>query len=176
MKKIIPFSLFEGIEDEGRLSEEITEILNKQIKNELMSSQIYRGISCWCDDKGWIDASKYYFKSAQEELVHQDKIYQYLFDRNVLAFVPNIDGVKQEFGDIREVVEYSLEHEMEITKNWEGISESAEDDGDSTTFEFAQWFLKEQVEEEEKFRNLLFKMNLDMPKWKIEELFKDLLG
>ena len=35
-------------------------------------------------------------------------------------------------------------------------------------------FLKEQVTEEEKFRNLLFKMNLDAPKWKIDELFKDL--
>ena len=142
--RIVPFRLFEaeGIENEGRISDEIKDILNTQIKNELMSSQIYRGVSCWCDDKGWIDASKYYFKSAQEELVHQDKIYEYLFSRNVLAVVPTTEDVKQEFGDIREVVEYSLEHEMEVTKNWESISESAEDDGDSTTFEFAQWFFE----------------------------------
>jgi hypothetical protein len=47
LKHIIPFSLFEGIEDKGRLSDKITGILNKQIKNELLSSQIYRGMSCW---------------------------------------------------------------------------------------------------------------------------------
>ena len=68
LKHIVPFSLFEGIEDKGRLSDKITGILNKQIKNELLSSQIYRGMSCWLDDKGWIDASKYFFKSAQEEI------------------------------------------------------------------------------------------------------------
>ena len=52
MKKIIPFSLFEGVEKEGRLSEKITNILNEQIKNELQSSQIYRGMSCWLDNEG----------------------------------------------------------------------------------------------------------------------------
>jgi len=175
MKKILPFRLYEGIEDKGRLSDKITEILNKQIKNELQSSQIYRGMTCWLDDNGWIDSSKYYFKSAQEELIHMDKIYQYLFSRNVLAVVPTCDEVEQEFDDIREIVEKSLEHEMDVTKNWENISEAAEEDGDSTTFEFAQWFLKEQVEEEEKFRNILFKMNLDMPKYEIDELFGDLM-
>lgn len=172
MKKIIPFSLFEGIESEGRLSEKITEILNKQIKRELESSQIYRAMSCWLDNAGWVDAPKYFFKAAQEELVHMDKIYQYLFDRNVLAIVPEIEKVKQEFESIRNVIEESLKHEIEVTKNWEEISKTAKEDGDNTTYEFAQWFLKEQVEEENKFRDILDKMNLDMPKWKIEELFK----
>lgn len=172
MKKIIPFSLFEEIENKERLSENIAEILNKQIKNELMSSQIYRAMSCWLDSNGWNDAAPYFFKSAQEELVHMEKIYQYLFDRNVLAKVPVSEEVKQEFKDIRELVENALQHEIDVTKNWESISKAALEDDDSTTFEFAQWFLKEQVEEENKFRDILDKMNLDMPKWRIDELFK----
>ena len=94
--RILPFSIFEGIEKEGRLSETIIDILNKQIKKELMSSQIYRGMSCWLDNEGWVDAPKYFFTSAQEELTHMDKIYQYLFDRNVLAKVPVTEEVKQE--------------------------------------------------------------------------------
>ena len=170
--RILPFSIFEGIEKEGRLSETIIDILNKQIKKELMSSQIYRGMSCWLDNEGWVDAPKYFFTSAQEELTHMDKIYQYLFDRNVLAKVPVTEEVKQEFEDIRELIEYSLEHEIEITKNWEDISETAKEEDDSTTYEFAQWFLKEQVEEENKWRDILDKMNLELPKWRLDELFK----
>lgn len=172
MKKIVPFSLFEGVESEYRLSEEIVKILNDQIKNELMSSQIYRGMSCYLDETGWVDASKYFFKAAQEELTHMDKIYQYIFERNSLAVVPVTEEVKQKFETIREVVEESLKHEIEVTKNWENIAESADKAGDNTTYEFAQWFLKEQVEEENKFRDMLDKINLDMPKWRIDELFK----
>ena len=174
MKKIIPFSLFEGVEKEGRLSEKITKILNEQIKNELMSSQIYRGMTCWLDNDGWIEAPKYYFKSAQEELTHQDKIYQYLFDRNVLAEVPIIEEVKQKFESIREVVEDSLKHEIEVSKQWEEISKVAKEENDSTTFEFAQWFLTEQIGEENKFRDMLDKMNMDLPKWRTDEFFKKL--
>lgn len=104
------------------------------------------------------------------------KIYQYLFDRNVLAKVPTLDEVQQEFTDIREIVELSLEHEIQVTKNWDNISNLSKAQGDNTTYEFAQWFLKEQIEEEDKFRDILFKLNLEMPKWKVDELFEELMG
>lgn len=161
------------IEDKGRLSTELTTVLNEQIKNEITSSQIYRAMSCWLDDKGWIDASKYYFKAATEELNHMNKIYEFLFARNVLAVVPSVDEVKQTFDSIRNIVEESLEHEILVSQQWENISNKAKEQNDNTTYEFAQWFLKEQIEEEEKFRNLLFKFNLDMPDWKCDELFAE---
>ena len=172
MEKIISFSLFEGIENEKRLSDKIAKILNEQIKNELQSSQIYRGMSCWLDSKGWNDAAKYFFKAADEELIHHSKIYQYLFDKNVVAKVPTIEDVKQEFESIREVMEKSLKHEIDITKNWEEISKASKEENDNTTYEFAQWFLKEQIEEENKLRDILDKMNLETPNWKTDELFK----
>ncbi len=171
MKKIIKFQLFEGVEDIGRLSKEIATMLNTQIQNELSSSQIYRGMSCWLENEGWSNSATYFFKAAQEELTHMDKIYQYLFDRNVLALVPISAEVKQDYKDIRELVELALEHEISVTDNWEAISVIAKEQGDNTTCEFAQWFLKEQIEEENKFRSILDKMNLDIPKWKIDDLF-----
>jgi ferritin len=173
--RIKKYATFEAVEQKGRLSAGINKLLNEQIKNELVSSQTYRAMSCWLDDKGWIGASRYYFKTAQEELGHMDKVYQYLFDRNVLAKVPSCGEVAQKFKDIRDVLEQSLTHEMGVTKNWEDISEAAKKEGDNTTYEFAQFFLKEQIEEEEKFRNLLFKLDLDMPDWKTDELFEQLM-
>lgn len=174
MTNIKRFAAFENIENEVRLSEPIINILNEQIKNELQSSQIYRGMTCWLDDNGWIGASRYYFKSSDEELEHMRKIYNYLFDKNCLAKVPATDEVEQEFKTIREIVEKSLEHEIEVTENWEKISNLAKKEGDNSTHLFAQWFINEQKEEEEKFRNILFKMNLDMPDYEIDELFEEL--
>jgi len=166
--------IYEAIQDEGRLSEKLSSLLNKQIQNELQSSQIYRGMSCWLDSAKWIGASNYYFKSSQEELTHMEKIYKFLFDRNVVAKVPICEEVKQKFEDVREIVEESLKHEIEVTKEWDDISNAAKDEGDNTTYEFAQWFLKEQIEEEDRFRNILFKLDLEMPKWKIDEMFTEL--
>src|SRR5574343_1083891 len=166
--------LNESIQQEERLSKTITDVLNAQIKNEAMSSQIYLGMTCWLDDTGWIGASKYYFKTAQEELAHMNKIYKYMFDRNVKPVVPEIGSVTQVFENIREVLELSLTHEMTVTEQWNNITKLAKDAKDNNTYEFAQWFLKEQVEEEEKFRNILFKLDLDMPKWKTDELFEGL--
>lgn len=161
------------IVDVERLSQTVLAILNEQIKNELLSSQIYRGMSCWLNDAKWPSGTKLFFKYADEELGHMSKIYSYIFDRNCKAVVPAVEPVKSDFSDIREVVEASLEHEIEVTDNWEAISSLAKEEGDNTTYEFAQWFLKEQVEEEDKFRTILEKMDLDMPKYEIDKLFAE---
>jgi len=176
--KIKKFNSFlnETIENEKRLSESIIDILNEQIKDELESSQIYKAMSCWLDNNGWKSASEYFFISANEELIHMDKIYKYLFSRNCVAKVPSIGEVEQNFKDIKEVIEKSLEHEMEVSKKWNNISELAKKEKDNTTYEFSTWYLNEQVEEEEKFRDILDKINLDMPKFEIENLFQDLLN
>ena len=167
------FEQFNGIEDKSRLSENIVKLLNEQIKNELDSSQLYRAMSCWLDEEGWLGAAKYYFGSAKEELVHMDKIYEYLFDKNCRALVPSSTDVENDYKDIKSIVEESLEHEMSVTKMWNDIANAAMDEKDNDTYALSQWFLKEQIEEEDKFRSFLFKMRLNMPDYEIDEMFGD---
>ena len=171
MKNIQLFESFNGIEDKPRLTESMVKILNEQIKNELDSSQIYRAISCWCDDKGLVNACKYYFKSASEELSHMEKIYQYLFDKNCKAITPICNESKSTYKDITEVVQSSLDHEMQVTKNWNDIADQSLKEKDNDTYCLSQWFLKEQISEENKFRDIIFNIRLEMPAWKIEEFF-----
>ena len=169
-------ALYESaIEQESRLSSGITEILNQQILNELESSQMYRSMSAWMDDAGWINGSQLFFKYADEELGHMSKIYKYLYEKNCRAIVPASGEVQQEFKDVRLIAEAALEHEMKVTKNWNDIANKAKSEDDHDTYTLALSFVNEQREEEEKIRNILFQMDLDMPKWKIDELFKELL-
>lgn len=164
-----------SIEQKARLSKGIASILNKQIENELYSSQIYRAFSAWLDDEGWIGGSELFFKYADEELGHMSKIYKYLYEKNARAIVPNVKNVPVNFENVRDLVEKALEHEMKVTKNWNDIANKAKGEDDNDTYSFALGYVNEQREEEEKIRNILFSMDLDMPKWKIDELFKDLL-
>ena len=164
-----------SIEQKARLSKGIASILNKQIENELYSSQIYRAFSAWLDDEGWIGGSELFFKYADEELGHMSKIYKYLYEKNARAIVPNVKNVPVNFENIRDVVVKALEHEMRVTKNWNDIANKAKGEDDNDTYSFALGYVNEQREEEEKIRNILFSMDLDMPKWKIDEMFKKLL-
>lgn len=176
MKRYVKlFEGFSGIEDKSRLSQNISSMLNDQIQKELESSQIYRAMSCYLDDKGWIGGQKLFFKYADEELEHMRKIYNYMFEKNAKAITPACEAVQGDFKDVREIVENTLNHEMEVTQNWNDIAEAAKKEGDNDTYSLAQWFINEQREEEIKARDLLFKMNLDMPDWKIDELFESLV-
>jgi ferritin len=174
MKNIKLFEQFSGIEDKERLSEPIVKILNEQIKNELESSQIYRSMSCWCDNEGWIGGQKLFFKYADEELLHMTKIYNYLFDKNCKAVVPSCEKPQENYKDMREILETALNHEFEITENWNNIANLALKGNDNNSYSLAQWYIEEQKEEEEKIRNILFKMNLDLPKYELDELLDDL--
>jgi len=166
----------EAIEHEPRLIPAITEILNAQIANELNSSQIYRSMSSWLDDKGWIGGSALFFKYADEELAHMSQIYKYIFEKNCRAIVPSCNPVPVDYQSVRQVAESGLAHEMKVTADWTSIANLAKENNDHDTYTFAMKFVNEQREEEEKLRNILFKMDLDMPNWKIDELFNDLLG
>lgn len=168
--------LNEGVEEIPRLSKTMLDILNKQIMNELESSQVYRSLSAWLNDNDWVSGTKLFFKYADEELSHMSKVYNYIYEKNSRAVVPPCPNVKQEFKDIREVVESALKHEMKVTKDWNNIADKAKAENDNDTYSFAISYITEQREEEEKVRDILEKMNLDMPKWAIDELFGKLLG
>ena len=161
--------------DLPRLDPEVLAILNLQIKNELNSSQMYREMSCWLNDEKWPDATKLFFFYADEELIHMSKIYQYIFDKNCPCEVPESDPQKEDYKDIKEILETALQHEIDVTKEWEAIVALALAKGDNTTVEFSQWFLKEQVEEEDKIRTIIEKLNLDMPKYELDELFGEMI-
>lgn len=169
-------SINEGeLEKKVRLSDKIIAILNKQIENELYSSQMYRTMSAWLDDEGWNGGSALFFKYADEELVHMSKIYQYLYAKNCRAIVPTVENVPKTFKDVRALLEAALEHEIKVTKNWNDIANKSKSEDDNDTYSFAITYVNEQREEEEKIRTLIENMNLDMPKWKIDEMFQNLI-
>lgn len=159
-----------------RLDQKVIDVLNLQIKNELYSANLYKAISSWCSNGPWSNAFKVFFKYGQEEMTHMDKIIEYLDDKNCKFIIPECPKPPCEFKDMREIVTKALQHEINVTKNWEDISNTALACKDNTTHEFATWYLREQREEESKQRELLYKIDLGMPDWMLDLEFKELLG
>lgn len=163
------------LEFKQTLPQPVIDILNIQIGNELYSANMYKACASWCSNGPWSNAFKLFYKYGQEEMIHMDKIIEYLDDRNCKFIIPACIKPPSEFSDIREILEKALEHEIQVTKNWEDISNIALSNKDNTTHELATWFLKEQTEEMVKIRELLYKLDLGMPNWELDTQIKELL-
>ncbi|MBP3943851.1 ferritin [Sphingobacteriaceae bacterium WQ 2009] len=137
------------------LSEDIQNILNAQVKVEAHSSALYLAISSWCGDQGLDNASTFFANQADEERAHMLKIFNYINNRGGRAVSPEITGIPQDFESFRSVFEQALEQEMFVTEQFNNIADKCMKAKDYVTFNFLQWFLEEQVEEEFVARRIL---------------------
>ena len=169
------FSTEIKVEFKPRLPEALITAFNSQIQKELYSANLYKAMSSYLNDKGYVYASHVFFKYGEEEMSHMDKIIKYLYDRNCKVIIPACNKPPDNFTGIKEVITKSLEHEMLVTSNWEDIAKLSKELNDSTSLFFSNWFLNEQIEEEDKFRNLLYLIDLNIPDWELELRFKESL-
>lgn len=137
------------------LSSDVETLINQQIKKEAHSSSIYLAMASWCDRNGYDFSADYFFKQAEEERAHQLKFYKYVLDMGGNAISPEITNIKNEYNSFREVFEEALEQEVIITQSIKSIAAKCQKEQDYVTFEFLNWFFKEQREEEYKARRAL---------------------
>ncbi len=137
------------------LNEDIENILNAQVKVEAHSSALYLAMSSWCDDQGLDNAATFFSKQADEERGHMLKIFNFINNRGGRAVSPEITNIPVDFESFRGVFEQALEQEMFVTEQFNNIADKCMKSKDYVTFNFLQWFLEEQVEEEYVARRIL---------------------
>jgi len=137
------------------LNEEIETILNAQIKVEAHSSAVYLAMSAWCDDQGYDFSASFFSEQSEEERKHMMKLFNYVNDRGGKAISPEIANLPVDFESFRAVFEQMLEQEMYVTQQFNNIADKCIKLKDFVTFQFIQWFLEEQIEEEYVARRIL---------------------
>lgn len=137
------------------LSEEIETLLNEQIKMEAYSSAIYLAMSSWCNRNGYDNSAGYLEKQSGEEREHMLKIFRYVNDMGGHAISPEITNIPQDFESFRGVFETALQQEINVTASFNRIADRCFKVKDFMTFQFLQWFLNEQREEEYVARRIL---------------------
>ena len=130
------------------LSEEIETLLNEQIKVEAHSSAVYLAMSSWCNRNGFDYSADYFQKQSGEEREHMLKLFNFINDLGGKAISPEVVNIPQEFESFRGVFEQALQQEIYVTQQFNRIADRCMRAKDYVTFQFLQWFLQEQVEEE----------------------------
>ncbi|KGQ71258.1 ferritin [Chelonobacter oris] len=142
------------------LDKKVINKLNEQINLEFYSSNLYLQMSAWCSQKGFEGAAQFLLRHADEEMQHMQKLFQYLNDTGIMPVLGELDAPKAEFASLKEVFELTLEHEKLITKKINKLVEVTFECGDQSSFNFLQWYVAEQHEEEKLFNGILDKFNL----------------
>ena len=137
------------------INQEIETALNEQIKMEASASGSYLAKAAWCDANGFDQSAEYFHKQSEEEREHMLRIFNFINDMGGHAISPEINRVTVEYENFRSVFEDALEQEIAVTQSQSRIAAQCLRIGDFITFEFLQWFFKEQREEEYKARRAL---------------------
>ena len=148
------------VNDQKRISDAVKKRLDFHINAEMEASQIYRAMGTWCEYNGMFKAAKYFQNHAEEELGHMKRVQKYLLDRSCLPATPEVKKVSVDFEDLVDVVRKAYEHEVKVSMMYEESAQLAITTPCHTTYVFLQWFLKEQIEEESSFKNLLDKVDM----------------
>ena len=144
----------------NRLSKTIAAGLNAQMTKEAHASQIYLSYAAWADKQGFSGIANFLFKHAQEERNHMMKVLEYILKRGAEVEVSAIPAPPKNPLSINNCFEKVFEHEVDNTNAVYKVVKMSHDEEDWATWNFMQWFVMEQVEEETLAMNLLDKMKI----------------
>lgn len=141
------------------IADQPTKILTSQIAAELTAHQLYMGISLYFTRESLNGFAKHFHDQALEEAEHGWKIINYLIDNEIDFALPRVGGAPTTYKSARDAVETALESERRVTQAFETIANAAREAKDNRTYQFVQWFIEEQVEEERTAQALLDLVN-----------------
>lgn len=131
----------------------IIDLLNEQIKMEAKASFMYLAMASWCDQKGYEYSAKLFYDQSEEERQHMLKIFKFINDNGGIAYAPEVPKVSHEFESILDVYKTALSEEINVSKSIQSIFLTCRKVNDVASELFLQWFVNEQLEEEQKMRH-----------------------
>jgi ferritin len=142
------------------ISNKIVKLITEQIHAEFESHSNYLAMSAYFECTPYKGFSKWMKLQAEEEHVHGHKLFDYLAARGATILLKGLSAPKTAFKSAKEVFADALGYEFKTTTSINKIYEAALAEKDFATIEMLNWFVKEQVEEEESARDILDRVTL----------------
>ena len=137
------------------LSPKIEKALNEQIVKEDYAAHSYLAMASWCEKSGLRGCAGFLYQQSEEELEHMMKLLRYVNAAGGHALVAALQEPPNSYKSISHVFQLALEHEIGVTKSINKIVELCFTEKDYSSFNFLQWYVSEQHEEEKLFNSIL---------------------
>lgn len=142
------------------ITESINKKLNEQLAAEQYSANLYLSMSAYFDDIGLDGFASWMRIQYQEETDHALKFYDFIQSRGGKAKLSAIEEPPSEWANPIAAFEAVARHEAKVTAQINEIVYLAKSEHDYATEIFLQWFVTEQIEEEESAKNIIDRLKL----------------
>ncbi len=142
------------------LKEKIEDLCNRQVEREGYSSNLYLAMASWAETSGYAGIAEWLYSQADEERMHMLKFIKYINERGGKAIIPAFKKPGVEYKNVDEMFREVLKHEQFITASINEIVSLTLEEKDFSTYNFLQWFVSEQVEEESSVQTIIDKLQL----------------
>jgi ferritin len=142
------------------ISQKMVDALNVQINKELFSSYLYLSMSSYAAHTGLPGVANWFYIQAQEELAHVERFHGYINRQGQRVILDAIEKPESEFASALAMFEAALTHEQYVTGRVNDLVNLAVEERDHASQIFLQWFVTEQVEEEENASDIIAKLKL----------------
>jgi len=142
------------------LNERVENALNDQINMELTAFYTYLSMSAYFEDAGFQGFATWMRHHADEEMMHAMKIYDWVHTRRGKVKLATIGAPSSSWDSPLAAFEDAFKHEREVSIAIDNLVKVAREENDNATESFLQWFVDEQVEEEEVVDAVIQKLTL----------------
>jgi ferritin len=131
------------------VSDRIQKLLNDQLNKEFFSAYLYLSIEAYLTAQNLSGFANWFRVQAQEERDHAMIFFNYINRIGGRVKLERIDAPQADFASVGEALRLTLEHEKFVTGSIYKIVDASLEEKDHKTNAFLQWFVNEQVEEED---------------------------
>lgn len=131
------------------LSKKMLSALNDQIQHELASAYIYLSMSAYFQAENLPGFSQWMRLQFEEEMIHAFKFYDFILSRGERVELQAIEAPAAAYDSPLAAFEKALAHEQKITGDINKLYKLASEENDYPSLSMLQWFIDEQVEEEQ---------------------------
>jgi ferritin len=142
------------------LTDKMQKTLNGQMNAELYSSYLYLSMNAYFKSINLDGFANWMYYQAQEELEHAMKFYDFICQRGNRVQLAQIEAPPSVWNSPLAVFEDTLAHEQKVTGLINDLVEIANEERDHASQIFLQWFVSEQVEEEDSVGGVLEQLKL----------------
>lgn len=142
------------------ISKKMQEAMNAQINAEMWSAYLYLAMSMDAADKGLNGVAHWFKKQYNEEMEHAFRFVNYLQDQMARVELKPIAKFDTKWKTPLAMYENALAHEKKVTAMIHDLYALATQENDYASAIMLQWFVTEQIEEENEAQNIvdMFKM------------------
>ena len=131
------------------MNEKIAALLNEQINKEFYSAYLYMDMAIFYDKLDLDGYANYYTIQAQEERDHALLFMKYMQSNGQDISLEAIGKPDKVFETVLDPLTVAAEHERYVTALINNIYHEAHQAKDYRTMKFLDWFVDEQMEEED---------------------------